>query len=332
LSAKCEQLGLPDQAKQTLACWIDRDPNRQYLFIPRTNDEPKPPADQSELDTKWRAKLTEVRRTYAAKLFELAQKQSANGSATVAYQLLHEVLHHDPAHAVARRILATSLEASRPRSRQPQVTHGKHGWPRGKWWQIDSQHFQIATDAGQQAGIELAERLEEFHTVWRQLFFDYWSSPAWLKGKFNNIPSPAPGERKHPIIYFRDREEYVRQLTPAEPKIGVTLGYYLKGNKTSYFYAGDENTWSVRYHETAHQLFQETGDPIRDVGEKWNFWVIEGIAVYLESTVKHHDYFTVGGFDADRLQFLRSRVMGGDGLMPSSELFGMGREALQRHP
>ena len=211
------------------------------------------------------------------------------------------------------------------------MAHSKYGWRRGKWWQIDSQHFQIATDAGQQAGIELAERLEEFHAVWRQLFFEYWSSRAWLADRFTGTPSPAPAERKHLVVFFRDREEYVRQLSAAEPKIAVTLGYYMKGNQTSYFYAGDENAWTVWYHEAAHQLFQETGDPIRDVGEKWNFWVVEGIAVYLESAVKHEGYFTLGGFDADRLQFVRSRVMGGDKSIPFDELSALGREALQRH-
>ena len=211
------------------------------------------------------------------------------------------------------------------------MAHSKYGWQRGKWWQVDSQHFQIATDAGQQAGVELAERLEEFHAVWRQLFFEYWSSRAWLADRFTGTPSPAPAKRKHLVVFFRDREEYVRQLSAAEPKIAVTLGYYMKGNQTSYFYAGDENAWTVWYHEAAHQLFQETGDPIRDVGEKWNFWVVEGIAVYLESAVKHEGYFTLGGFDADRLQFVRSRVMGGDKSIPFDELSALGREALQRH-
>lgn len=223
-------------------------------------------------------------------------------------------------------------EDVRPRARQPRVAHSRHGWERGKWWQIDSPHFQVATDAGQQAGVELALQLEDFHTMWQQVFFDYWSSRTWLANRIAGKTSPAPPERKHQVVLFRDREEYLRQLTPAEPKISLTLGYYRKINQTSYFYAGDDAALSVWYHEGAHQLFQEIGEPIQSVGEKWNFWVVEGVAVYLESAVKRGGYFTLGGFDADRLQFVRSRTMGGEPPMPIEELSALGRDALQKHP
>jgi hypothetical protein len=211
------------------------------------------------------------------------------------------------------------------------MTHAKYGWPRGKWWQVESPHFQIASNAGQAAATDLANRLEDFHAVWRQLFFEYWNTPQWLSARFDGIPSPPLPERKHQVVFFRDREEYLRQLSSAEPKIALTLGYYLKANRSSYFYAGEEDVSGVWFHEAAHQLFQETGEPVREVGEKWNFWVVEGIAVYLESAVKRNGFFTVGGFDADRLQFFRSRVMGGEPILPAEELFAFGREALQRH-
>ena len=34
LAGKCEELNLPERAVQTRDCWIDRDPGRQYLFVP----------------------------------------------------------------------------------------------------------------------------------------------------------------------------------------------------------------------------------------------------------------------------------------------------------
>jgi hypothetical protein len=331
LAAKCDDLGLPDPAKKTRAWLVQRDPGRQYLFLPPSEADSKPVAG-SDLENKWLSKFTELRRNHAQQLFEFARSEAETGSASNAYKLLYEVLRNDPAHTNARNILQVTTESSRPRSRQPRVTNDKYGWQRGKWWQIDSQHFQITTDAGQPAGLELAGQLEGFHALWRQVFFDYWSSREWLADRFAGKSSPAPSERKHQVVLFRDREEYLRQLTPAEPKIGVSLGYYLKGNQTSYFYAGDDSALSVWYHEAGHQLFQETGTPIRDVGEKWNFWVVEGIAVYLESAVKHDGYFTLGGWDADRLQFVRSRTMGGEPPLPFEELAALGREALQKHP
>lgn len=332
LADKCDELGLTVQAKETLKVWIDRDPRRQYLCCPTIEPSPKPAQPASDLENKWATKLSELRRQHAASLFELAKAEVAGGSAAISFRLLHEVLHHDPRHTEALRILGMVAGDSRTAVRLPRVTHPKYGWKRGTWWQIDSPHFQIATNADQQSGRKLAERLEEFNSVWRQLFFDYWSSREWLATRFAGELSPHPPERKHSIVLFRDHEEYLRQLIPAEPQIALTLGYYLKGNKTSYFYRSDDRSISVWYHEATHQLFQETGTSIRDVGEKWNFWVVEGIAVYLESTTKYDEFFTVGGFDSDRIQFLRSRVFGGERLMPITELSVLGRESLQQHP
>jgi hypothetical protein len=212
------------------------------------------------------------------------------------------------------------------------VPHPQFAWPRGRWWQIESPHFQIATNHGTEAGSELARRLEDFHAAWQQLFFAYADTAASLKERFEGRSLRPLSKRKHQVVLFRDRQEYLDRLAAAEPQIAVTLGYYRKGNQTAYFYAGDDSLWSVWNHEATHQLFQETGNPIQDVGEKWNFWAVEGVAVYCESLVKDRGVFTVGGFDADRLQFARSRWLGGEPQMPLEQLLRLGREDLQHHP
>jgi hypothetical protein len=132
-------------------------------------------------------------------------------------------------------------------------------------------------------------------------------------------------------VLFANRDEYVAQLERYEPQIAMTLGYYLKGEQTAFFYDGDASVEPTWYHEATHQLFQELGDAVEDVGETSNFWIVEGIAVYMESLVAHDGYLTLGGVDAERLQYARVRVLTGEFYLPLSELARLGREDLQRH-
>ena len=331
LAKKCDELGLDALARVSRDWCLDRDRQRQYVFV-AGNAESLPADGPDDLRQKWQAKFFEYRRDHAQQLFELARGESQAGSAATAFQLLHEVLRDDPAHGQARNILGlNSDDEIRPRARAARLAHPKFGWQRGRWWQIDSPHFQITTDHSSAAGLELARQLEEFHAVWRQLFYEYWNTPEWLRAQFADNSFRQPPEAKHQVVLFRSRDEYVARLTTTEPQIAVTLGYYLKGNRTSYFYHGDDSLLPVWYHEATHQLFQETGNPVQDVGEDWNFWVVEGVAVYMESLTELSGYYTVGGFDADRLQFLRTRVLSGEPQMPLLELVRLGREDLQKH-
>jgi hypothetical protein len=181
-------------------------------------------------------------------------------------------------------------------------------------------------------GAELAERLERFQSLWRQVFFLNWSTPAALADRFAGGNSFLGTSRKHDIVLFKDRQEYISKLASVGPQIKVSLGYYAKDQRTSLFYAGDDRTVATWFHETTHQLFQEAGNAVRNVGEKWNFWIVEGIAVYMESLVQHDGYYSLGGFDADRLQYDRWRTLRGEPCLSLSEIVELGREDLQKHP
>ena len=66
-------------------------------------------------------------------------------------------------------------------------------WEKGTYWNIQSPHFTIYSAAGEAAGLKLAEELERTYWVWRQVYFDYWSSPRhlqqWLEGKSSDSSS-----------------------------------------------------------------------------------------------------------------------------------------------
>ena len=168
--------------------------------------------------------------------------------------------------------------------------HTKLGWSRG-YWTITSPHFVITTNTSQKRGIELARSLEELHTVWRQLFFSLWSNRDALKNRLGGGKQPLGPSRKHQVVFFRNREEYVQHIDRIEPRARITAGYYSASTATSYFFDGDEARRSSWFHEVTHQLFQETRGVVSGIGESANFWALEGVAMYMESLVRHDGYY-----------------------------------------
>jgi len=332
LANKCDDLKLSDQAAITRSWLVQRGSDRQYLFIDDGTDPQLPSDDASELVKFWHRKFLQLRADHAEALFALAGEIANSGDGTAAYQLLHETLHHDPTHQEARRVLGLgSPSSTRIARRSGTKSHPDFGWQRGRYWQIESEHYRITTNAGADAGVELAKKLERFHSVWQQVFFRYWSADESLAERFRGGNARLGTRKKLAVVLFANRDEYVTQLQRYEPQVAMTLGYYMKGEQTAFFYDGDESVEPTWYHEATHQLFQELGDAIADVGEISNFWIVEGIAVYMESLVAHGGYMTLGGVDALRLQYARVRALSGEFHLPLSELVRLGREALQRH-
>ncbi|HJN12792.1 MAG TPA: DUF1570 domain-containing protein [Pirellulaceae bacterium] len=338
LATKCDELGLVEQSRQSRQWIVPRGLGRQVLFVAADTSLPVSTDGEKPVVVKWREHFIQCRQDQAARLFELAQQRLAAGHAASAYQLVHEVLHEDPDHKQARAILGYRKSGDtwiRPggaiRRRSGRATHPKFGWRRATYWQVESPHFRITTNHSPEMGIELAERLERFQSLWRQLFFSNWSTHTALLDRFAGGNSSLGTSKKHEIVLFKDRQEYVSKLVSVGPQIKVSLGYYAKDQRTSLFYAGDNRSEPTWFHETTHQLFQEAGNAVHNVGEKWNFWIVEGIAVYMESLVQHDGYYSLGGFDADRLQYDRWRTLRGEPCLPLSEMVELGRENLQRH-
>ena len=334
LAERCAELKLADQAEITRKWFLRRVPDRQYLCLPGPDDPHAPRDNQPRLVKLWAEKFRQLRREQAERLFTAAQQSLAAADAQRAYRLLHEVLHEQPDHAKALSILGyTPGTRRRPRARAGRVPHPQFGWARGKYWNISSPHFTITTSHSASAGLRLAQELEDMLVAWRQLFFDFWGVKAALKARFNGgkLPLARPGaSNKYAVVLFRDREEYTSLLTQIEPQIARTIGYYQARRKRSFFFAND-STVATRFHEATHQFFQESRRVLENVGEASDFWIVEGIALYMESLERYSDYCTVGGFDANRLQFARQRLVNEHFYLPLGELSTLGRQTLQAH-
>jgi hypothetical protein len=343
LAKHCDEVGLKEQAEITRSWIVPRHDGRHYLYLPGNTASAFPKPSAVAIIKDWQDKFVALRREQAAELFKAAKAASDAGQPSRAYQLLHEVIHEDSEHPQARRILGYTKsargewvlpEAEKMVAQPGRLDHATLGWRARTYWRLETLHFQIVTNHSPHEALELGRQLENLDALWRQIFFRYWSSPEALAARFAGRDEPlAPERPKMQVVLFKNSNEYQKQLAPAEPQIGVTLGIYLHKQRTSFFYAGDTSVYPTWYHEATHQLFQEsvpgaTGDP----GLERNFGVLEGAALYMESLADHGSYWTAGGCESDRLQFARYRTLSGDFAMPLANLTALSREKVQKHP
>ncbi len=338
LAAKCTERKLEKQAGATRDWFISRDPRRQYIFLPPESDPARPLDAAPKIIHQWYAKFSEYRREQAASLLQLAEQQLKADRPTRAYQLAHEVLHEDPDHERARAILGYRKVSGRWRrptgvikARVSRVANSTLGFAAGRHWIVESGHFSVTTNHSERSGRQLAEQLEELYAVWQQLFFRYWSNRAVLERRFEGRGVTGRSLKRHKVVLFRDRQEYLNCLIPIEPLLKVTVGIYLEAKKTAYFYVGEESTEDLWFHEVTHQLFSETGRETSGPGENANFWMVEGVALYMESLRRMSHYYTTGGIDANRLQYARYRALNEGFYVPLDQLAALGRRALQEH-
>ena len=330
ISDWCNKNGLAKQVRTTHKLKLNRDLNRQYLFLPVTASMPDPNQQTGEMKI-WQEQINAAKVSHAGRIFELAKRALDQDAPAIAYQLLYEVIYHDRDHAEARRILGHKpkdgdwhVQANNDRARIATKQHKFLALGKGQYRIVETAHFKIETTANEERTRRLSDQLEIWHTVWRQIFFDYWGSKTSLTKSFNGQKTMRIPGRKFQIFFFQNRQEYAALLTPLVPGIGASSGYYSNAHKTSFFFDGDalaEETWR---HELTHQLFRQSSGPSpNNVFEKNFVWLDEGVATYAESMVQIGNYVTVGGFEAPRTQYARQQALLEQTPLPSAQLNAM---------
>lgn len=196
-------------------------------------------------------------------------------------------------------------------------------------WRIESENYQITTNHSLEEGVKLARKLETLHEVWRQAFIACSIRDAELCRRFKAEQPLTFTRPLHKVVYFKDRAEYNRALVSRQPQIAKTLGIYFDTNRTAYFFAGDDQSEGTIWHEGTHQLFHESLAAGKGVGRRNNFWIVEGIACYMESLAVESGYCTLGGMTAGRMPAARTRLIDDNFYVPLEELCAMGVESLQ---
>jgi hypothetical protein len=291
---------------------------------------------------------------------------------SLAYDLIREAAFHDPDQPQARRLLGFIAEGqtwvtpyAKDLLRRKFVWHEQFGWlpkndlPRylngerrvdAQWmspekeaeirqdfrraWVIRTDHYEVKTNVSLERGVEFGKALEAFHGFFHQTFASFFADPEQLRKLFADS-GPITGRQVKPfrVHFYRSRDEYVRRLQPQFPQIEITNGIYLTSDRTAHFYLDDQaDNAATLYHEATHQLFYESHPQERPIAEKGHFWLIEGIACYMESFRQEGGEFSVGDPRYIRFAGARMNFLDQSYYVPLQQFSAWGMPEFQKSP
>ena len=207
-------------------------------------------------------------------------------------------------------------------------------------WTVNTEHYTITTNHSIEAGVGLGLKLERLYRLWQQIFIRYYATGADVIALFDapadgtpSVPATGHSGRRRPprlqVVYFRDRDDYNRSLLPVEPNIARSIGFYCEQTRKAYFFAGKDSDDRTLYHEATHQLFHQSRRVAPNVGRRANFWIVEGIAMFMESLRREGDYWVLGGLDDERIHAGRYRLLKTRFYVPLAELTTYGMQQVQ---
>jgi len=347
IAAECEARGETDSAASVRRVI---EPRRAGVLSIPILANPSPPSANGDQPA-WSVALARVRREYARDLFDLARAAFQAGEISYCYDLVREVVEHDPDHGQARNLLgftryrdqwatpyaAAKLKAGQewhprfgwtPRNHLARLEQGERLW-KGQWlpadevaryrepwgnaWEIETEHYVVRTNASLERGVEFADRLEKLYAIFFRLFAGFFSPHDQMAMLFDppnrrtalgtRDPATRQPSRRFRVNFYRTRDEYIEALRPhVKFGLGASTGMYLTNTRTAYFYVHEEMDEATVIHEATHQLFAETRDHPQAAGTRGNYWVLEGIACYMESFKDCGDHVQLGSWDTPRFR------------------------------
>ncbi len=202
-------------------------------------------------------------------------------------------------------------------------------------WEVTSDHFVITTNQSLERGVELSVALEALHGFVLREFAAFFNSPQQMQALFEGGRQDAGlRARRHDVHYYQSRQEFIFRLEARQPGVEVSNGLYLPNDRTAYSFHNPEDTDTTQetlFHEVTHQLLGESQRKVpTDLGHQANFWLIEGIACYMES-------FTFGGMGQanagdpqhPRIVAARHRLLDRNFYIPLAKFTAMGMREFQ---
>ena len=325
-----------------------------------------PPDQQNAL-----ARFRTARERHSIALHVLARQALNAGSVSYALDLVREAARQNPDNPIARRVLGfvrdqaewvSPFEATMRRA--DQVWHDDFGWlpashveryeggerfSAGRWisaeqdaelhrdfsnpWIIRTENYVVRTNHSLEQGVRVASQLENFHDYFVETFAPFFWDGTEMQARFRGTTAGRRNANPYQVHYFRLRDEYNQRLVQKIPKIAMTNGLYYTADRVAYFYH-DEATAAddALFHEATHQLMYEALSYHRNVGGAAHFWVIEGIACYMESFRVEDGQFSVGDPDHIRVAAARRRYLEMRDYLPLARLATMGVQEFQNLP
>ena len=201
-------------------------------------------------------------------------------------------------------------------------------------WEIRTDHYLIKTNVSLEKGVKLGKALEEFYEVFQETFAGFFHTPEQLQKLFDDHARPGLTDLKpYTVHFYRTREEYIERLRVYFPTIEQTNGVYMTSDRIAHFYDDPENEHlGTLYHEGTHQLFFESSPGNRQICTNEHFWVIEGIACYMESLHRKNGSITLGDPKYIRFTGARHNLIRESYYVPLREFSGMGMQDFQTAP
>jgi hypothetical protein len=183
-------------------------------------------------------------------------------------------------------------------------------------WKVITEHYEVHTNHSSETGVQAAKRLEHLYHAWNGVFADI-------------LPKQNTSSQ-HRVLVYRDKKDYAAHLRRFDPQIGKTNGYYYPPTATSYFFPvlpemnsfDAETTRKALLHEGTHQLFYETLGKPRLVIRN-NFWIVEGIAMFMETLKVEKAQYILGDISDNRLYAAKVYQTERDFYVPISKLVAM---------
>jgi len=202
-------------------------------------------------------------------------------------------------------------------------------------WEVGTEHFLVRTNHSLEKGVEISRALEEFHDFFLREYTPFFNSPQQMERLLESGSKARwnPAQR-YRVNYYRNKDEFVAALVSRQPEIEKANGLYMPHDRIAYFFddGSPQETASQRgakretmYHEVTHQLLGESRPRTVDVGEKGNFWVIEGFPCYLESYRPESKEQIIGNPRHIRIYWARRRALEENIYWPMREFMKLGK-------
>jgi len=201
-------------------------------------------------------------------------------------------------------------------------------------WEVRTEHYLVKTNHSLERGVELAKKLEDFHDLFFQTMAGFFNTAAQARQLFEGQSRPTTIPIPNEVHFYRQREEYIYALKQKTTQpVEITRGMYFPQDGIAYFYDDPEaEDDSTLYHEATHQLLAGSRPQSGAVGMRNNFWIIEGIACYMESFRKQGDRFLVGDSGNVRMRAAQVNLLNLGYYVPLRDFSRMGMVAFQTVP
>lgn len=199
-------------------------------------------------------------------------------------------------------------------------------------WEVETAHYLVKTNHSLEEGVRIARALELYHDFLKQVFAGFFTTPDQQKTLFDGA-TRRRAERnppKYEVHFHRSKDDYVRALQGRFPQIAITNGLYQSGDRVAYFFhdPAGKNLPTI-FHEATHQILYESDPRPREVGIRAHFWIVEGIACYMESFTRSGGQLTIGDPNYIRFDNARFRLLQRGDYEPFGEFSSLGMRAFQ---